>query len=128
LRALFGGFVTNKKHGKIIDPIIMLGLTILGVYAALTGPITAQVVVGILLISLTTYVTFRPTTRLIPEPIRHTWVSGLVFVIVGALLGWPFGLLYTGIGILLLTADVARHRHSGRGLTEHSGNCQMRTA
>jgi len=119
------GGLTLGKYGKII-PIIMLGLTILGIYAALTGPITAQAVAGILLISLTTYVTFRPTTSLVPEPIRHTWVSGLVFVIVGALIGWPFGLLYTSIGILLLTGDLTRHRLSGRRLTEHSENCDMR--
>ncbi len=105
----------------------------------------ASWIVSIALIAITHYAFENPSTRLIPEPLRHTWVAGVSSIIafyIGLVL--PYAVL--GEYLLLLgslifvnlflatvgktfyfwvTEDLRIHKMEGRGLFRHSEECYM---
>jgi len=122
---MFGGLVLHRKEGKYLDPIIMMVLTSLAIYVSVTTGMSPANATGVFLLQVVTYVSIRKTSRLIPESIRHTWTSGIVFLVVAAALGTPLTIPYAAVGIILVTVDLARHKVQGRAITEHSHSCEM---
>jgi len=83
----------------------------------------------------------KPTTRLVPTALRHTWFAGLSIItcsilvaLPGWLLGFPLVASLTLIAVLFLSRkkgvklfieDLKFHRMEGRGLFQHSEGCYM---
>lgn len=102
-------------------------------------------IVSLALIAITAYAFKNPSTRLIPEPLRHTWVAGVSSIIafyIGLVLPYVvlreyFLLLASLIFVNLLLATVGKtfyfwviedlriHKIEGRGLFMHSEECYM---
>jgi len=122
---MFGGFVLNRKEGKYLDPIIMMALTSLAIYVSATTGVSIAKATGVFLLLVVTYVSIRKTSKLIPEGIRHTWMSGIVFLVVADALGAPLVIPYAVVGLILVAVDLVRHRVQGRTMSQHSHSCEM---
>lgn len=90
---------------------------------------------------LNKYVFRHPTTRLVPQFLRHTWFAGLsiilatlIFCLPGFLAGFwaatvPVFIIllikFRDRGLKLFIEDLEQHRKDGRGLFQHSEDCYM---
>jgi hypothetical protein len=102
-------------------------------------------IVSIALIAITTYVFENPSTRLIPEPLRHTWVAGvssisafyiglvLPYVVLGEYLLLLGSLIFVNLFLatvgktfyFYIIEDLRIHKKEDRGLFRHSEECYM---
>lgn len=96
---------------------------------------------ALFILLLIKYAFRKPTTRLIPKPLRHTWLAGLGRTVAIALLCAPIFLMGAWIpataifmllivkfrreSLLLMIDDLRNHYRDGRGLLEHSKDCYM---
>jgi len=118
-----GGLV--RKEGKYMVLVIMMILTFLGIYVSVTTGISPTRIGGIFLLLTVTYMSIKKTSRLIPEGIRHTWMCGIVFLVIAVALGTPLIIPYAVVGLMLISGDLILHKAQGRTITQHSHKCDM---